>query len=43
MGQRHLAGDKVFIEYSGKRLSINDPLTGKVQMAEIFVAVLGAL
>lgn len=42
MRQHHVAGDKVFVDYSGKRLEITDPLTGEVRMAEIFVAVLGA-
>jgi transposase len=42
MRQHHVAGDKLFVDYSGKRLPINDPLTGEVRLAEIFVAVLGA-
>jgi len=42
MRQHHVAGDKVFVDYSGKRVPIVDPATGEVHMAEIFVAVLGA-
>lgn len=42
MRQHHVAGDKLFVDYSGKRLGINDPLTGEICMAEIFVGVLGA-
>jgi len=42
MRQHHVAGDKLFVDYSGKRLEISDPLTGEIRMAEIFVAVLGA-
>jgi len=42
MRQEHVAGDKVFVDYSGKKLSIADPLTGEIREAEIFVAVLGA-
>ena len=42
MRQHHVAGDKVFVDYSGKRLEIIDATTGLVRMAEIFVAVLGA-
>ena len=42
MRQQHVAGDKVFVDYSGKRVPIADPVTGEVRMAEIFVAVLGA-
>ena len=42
MRQEHVAGDKVFVDYSGKKLTIVDPLTGEIREAEIFVAVLGA-
>jgi transposase len=42
MRQEHRAGDKVFVDYSGKKLAICDPATGAVREAEIFVAVLGA-
>ena len=42
MRQEHVAGDKVFVDYSGKKLSIVDRLTGEICEAEIFVAVLGA-
>ncbi len=42
MRQNHVAGDKVFVDYSGKRIGIVDPGTGEIREAEIFVAVLGA-
>jgi len=42
MRQHHVAGDKVFVDYSGKKIAIVDPSTGEVHDAEIFVAVLGA-
>ena len=42
MRQDHVAGDKVFVDYSGKRIAIVDPRTGEIRQAEIFVAVLGA-
>src|ERR1700716_3096010 len=42
MRQHHVAGDKVFVDYSGKKLGIVDPATGEVRDAEIFVSVLGA-
>jgi hypothetical protein len=42
MRQAHVAGDRAFVDYSGKRAPIVDPLTGEVRMAELFVAVLGA-
>jgi transposase len=42
MRQTHVAGHKAFVDYSGKKVAIIDPLTGEVRTAEIFVAVLGA-
>jgi len=42
MRQHHVAGDKVFVDYSGKKIAIVDAATGEVREAEIFVAVLGA-
>jgi transposase len=42
MRQTHLAGDKMFVDYSGKKPHIVDPLTGEVIDVELFVAVLGA-
>jgi transposase len=42
MRQDHAAGDKVFVDYSGKKIGIIDRATGVVREAEIFVAVLGA-
>ncbi|CAO3414029.1 ISPsy14, transposase [Azospirillum doebereinerae] len=42
MRQHHVAGDKLFVDYSGKRLPIVDPATGMLREAELFIAVLGA-
>lgn len=42
MLQEHAAGDKVFVDYSGKKIPIVDRHTGEIREAEIFVAVLGA-
>jgi transposase len=42
MRQDHRAGDKVFVDYSGKRIGIVDGASGEVRQAEIFVGVLGA-
>jgi transposase len=42
MRQEHVAGDKVFVDYSGRKIAIADAATGEVREAEIFVAVLGA-
>jgi transposase len=42
MRQVHIAGDKAFVDYSGKRARIVDATTGEVSDVEIFVATLGA-
>ena len=42
MRQHHVAGEKAFVDYSGKRIGGADPETGEIQEAEIFVGVLGA-
>ena len=42
MRQVHVAGDAMFVDYSGKRPSVVDPRTGVVTEVELFVAVLGA-
>src|SRR5579862_6377527 len=42
MRQHHAAGDKIFVDYSGKKIAIADAQTGEVHSAEIFVGVLGA-
>ena len=42
MRQHHVAGEKAFVDYSGKRIGIVDPTTGEIREAEIFVGVLGA-
>ena len=42
MRQLHRGGDKLFVDYSGKKPTIIDPTTGEVTAVELFVAVLGA-
>ena len=42
MRQHHVAGEKAFVDYSGKRIGVVDPSTGEIREAEIFVGVLGA-
>ena len=42
MRQVHRAGEKTFIDFSGKRPTRVDPRTGEVRRVELFVAVLGA-
>jgi transposase len=40
--QVHIAGEKLFVDYSGHTMEVIDGLTGEVLIAQIFVAVLGA-
>jgi transposase len=42
MRQTYLAGDKLFVDWAGDKVSIIDHLTGEVHEASIFVAVMGA-
>jgi transposase len=42
MRQVHKAGEKLFVDYSGKKPEIVDPSTGVVRPVELFVAVVGA-
>jgi transposase len=42
MRQTHQAGEKTFVDYSGKKPHYVDPSTGECIEAELFVAVLGA-
>ncbi len=42
MRQQHRAGEKTFIDFSGKRPHIVDPKTGEEIAVELFVAALGA-
>lgn len=38
----HKAGDKLFVDYTGKKLSIVDQATGELIEVEVFIGVLGA-
>jgi transposase len=42
MRQRHRAGEKIFVDFSGKKPHLVDPRTGEVVEVEFFVGVLGA-
>ena len=42
MRQVHVAGEKVFVDFAGKKPSVVDPLTGEVRAVELFVGALGA-
>jgi len=42
MHMEHKAGDKLFVDFAGKKLEITDRITGEKREVEVFVAVLGA-
>jgi transposase len=42
MRQKHVAGEKLFVDFSGEKVPIVDPVTGEKYYAELFIAVLGA-
>ena len=42
MRMEHKAGDKMFVDYTGKKLQTVNPDTGEITEFEVFVAVLGA-
>lgn len=42
MRMDHKAGDKLYVDFAGDKLSIIDKLTGEIQEVEVFVAILGA-
>lgn len=42
MRQEHRTGEKLFIDYSGRKPSVVDAKTGEVREVELYVAVLGA-
>lgn len=42
MHMEHKAGDKLYVDFAGDKLSIIDEQTGEVKPVEVFVAILGA-
>jgi transposase len=38
----HKAGDKMYVDFAGDRLSLTDPNTGEIVKVEVFVAILGS-
>ena len=42
MHMEHKAGDKLFIDYAGKKLTVVDKDTGEITEVEFFVAILGS-
>lgn len=41
MHLEHKAGEKLFIDFTGEKLSLTDPHTGEIKEVEVFVAILG--
>ena len=37
----HKAGDKMYIDFAGKKLSITDAQTGEIKELEVYAAILG--
>ena len=42
MHMEHKAGDKMYVDFAGDKLSLIDQQTGEIQPVEVFVAILGA-
>jgi transposase len=42
MRQVHVAGERAFVDYSGKRLTLTDAVTGETRAVELFVIAMGA-
>lgn len=42
MHMNHKSGDKMYVDYAGKTLSIVDKTTGEITQVQFFVAILGA-
>ncbi len=42
MVQNQKAGDKLYIDFAGKKLEVVDPASGEATLVEVFIAVLGA-
>jgi transposase len=40
--QEYRAGEKLFVDYAGQTIPVQNPLTGEIQEAYLFVATLGA-
>lgn len=40
--QEHRAGEKLFVDYAGRTMAVQNPTTGELREAQLFVAVLGA-
>ena len=40
--QEHRAGEKLFVDYAGRTIPVQNPANGEIREAQLFVAVLGA-
>lgn len=40
--QEHRAGEKLFVDYAGRTIPVQDPARGEIRQVQLFVAVLGA-
>lgn len=40
--QEHRAGEKLFVDYAGPTIPVQDPVSGEIRAAQLFVSVLGA-
>jgi len=38
----HKAGDKMYVDFTGKKMHVINPLTGEIRETEVFVSLLGA-
>ncbi len=41
--KEHKAGDKLYIDFAGEKLSVTNQKTGEIKQVEVFVAILGAI
>lgn len=42
MRQKHVGGEKVFVDYAGDTIDVTDPATGEASPMKLFVAAMGA-
>ena len=42
MHMEHKSGDKMYVDYTGDKLSFVDQATGEIVPTEVFVAILGS-
>ena len=42
MRQKHVAGEKLYVDYAGQTMGVTNPETGEMEQMQLFVGVLGA-